>query len=181
MLHLGKLWNWSQKNPQLFNLTRSKAVAWQRWETKMLSWLEDNDCATIQSCGLTSYMQLQQANSFILKIFEGSALLPNSTDTKQETLILYSQLATVTYSNTSKKALSNFFWKIYKGAWVSCTNCTRDGTTWVTQGTTSWWCLALNKHKLMIDNIISDIQQEISFTTHHNKNITEEEKLPKIR
>lgn len=61
----------------------------------MLSWLEDDDCATIQACGLTSYMQLQQANAFILKILERDVLLPYPTGTEQDTVILKWQLSTM--------------------------------------------------------------------------------------
>lgn len=64
---------------QIFGLTGSEAVARQGQEAEVLSRLKDDDCATVQARGLTSYVQLEQANTFILKILERDVLLPNPT------------------------------------------------------------------------------------------------------
>lgn len=73
----------------------------------MLSWLEDDDCATIQACGLTSYMQLQQANAFILKILERDVLLPYPTGTDQD-------------SDFKVAAINNEIWVVWgkKSQWL---------------------------------------------------------------
>lgn len=49
----------------------------------MLPWLKDDYCSSVEASGLTSNMQFQQANSFILKVFQRDALLPNPTRTQQ--------------------------------------------------------------------------------------------------
>lgn len=61
----------------------------------MFPWLEDDDCTTVQACGLTSYVQLQEANSFILKILKRHILLPNPTDTEQYAETLKWQPSTI--------------------------------------------------------------------------------------
>lgn len=56
----------------------------------MFSWLKDEDGAAVQACRLTSNVQLQQANAFILKVFDRDVLLPyptNKTMTSLKTFI----------------------------------------------------------------------------------------------
>lgn len=71
-----------------FRLTGSKTVAGQGREAKMFPWFEDQDRAAVQASGLTSNMQLQQANAFILKVFERHVLLPQPTNDKKNLFLL---------------------------------------------------------------------------------------------
>lgn len=72
---------------QVFHLTGSEAVAGQSGEPQVLPRLKDDNCSAVQASGLTSYVQLQQANSFVLEVFQRDVLLPNPTRTEEDNAI----------------------------------------------------------------------------------------------